>query len=159
MYGWFSKVYVFSFFWAGWGLWVKAERKKEGESKSHFLMLSRRAAVLYCVAWGLFSLANLSMLQWPAWLWPPDALYRATTKAGECCLSPSLCPPHCSTLHYVPQTPLPLLHTLAYTQAGRQARRQASLLWAPGRRVSLTERDRRQSLINHVYAAGAQNII
>lgn len=46
----FLKVYVFSFSWVGWGLWVKAERKEEGESKSHFLMLSRRAAVLYCVA-------------------------------------------------------------------------------------------------------------
>lgn len=28
----------------------EAERKEVGENKSHFLMLSRRAAVLYCVA-------------------------------------------------------------------------------------------------------------
>lgn len=46
----YLKKYVFSFFGAEWGLRMKAERKEEGESKSHFLMLSRRAAVLYCVA-------------------------------------------------------------------------------------------------------------
>lgn len=32
------------------GLGVEAKRKEVGENKSHFLMLSRRAAVLYCVA-------------------------------------------------------------------------------------------------------------
>ena len=36
---------------------------------------------------------------------------------------------------------------------------QSSLLWALGRRVTLTEHDRRQSLINHVSTMGAQNII
>lgn len=146
------KKYVFFLFWLRWGLRVMAERKEEGYSKSHFLMLSRRAAVLYCVAWGLFSPANLSMLQWPAWLWPPDALYRATTKAGECCLVPQ-----CAPLIALLYTTFPRLPSRSFTHS--HTHRQASLLWAPGRRVSLTERDRRQSLINHVYAVGAQNII
>lgn len=131
----------------GWG------REEGGGGGSHFLMLSRRAAVLYCVAWGLFSPANLSMLHRPAWLWPPDALYRATTKAGECCIVLQLAPPPLLYSKLLsPHSPPTPPHTLAYT-------RQSSLLWAPGRCVSLTERDRRQSLINHVYAAGAQNII
>ncbi len=45
-----KKSVFFPFFGIVWGLQMKAERKEEGESKSHFLMLSRRAAVLYCVA-------------------------------------------------------------------------------------------------------------
>lgn len=157
MYERLGKVYVFSFSGRGGctgGLRMKAERKEEGKSKSHFLMLSRRTAVLYCVAWGLFSLANLSMLQWPAWLWPPDALYRATTKAGECCLVPQ-----CAPLIALLYTTFPRLASRSFTHTCIHTGRQASLLWAPGRCVSLTERDRRQSLINHVYAAGAQNII
>lgn len=121
MYGAFKTV-CFSFFGVGWGLWMKAGRKEEGASKSHFLMLSRRAAVLYCVAWGLFSPANLSMLQWPAWLWPPDALYRATTKAGECCLVPQ-----CAPLIALLYTTFPRLPSRSFThlQAGRQAGRPA----------------------------------
>lgn len=149
-----KSIYIYIFFLRWDGGWTEGREEGGGGSKSHFLMLSRRAAVPYCVAWGLFSLANLSMLQWPAWLWPPDALSRAYNKSWRMLPRPSVCPPHCSTLHYVPQAPRPLLHTLAYTQG-----RQASLLWALGRLVSLTERDRRQSLINHIYAAGAQNII
>lgn len=134
------------------GVAVEAERKEEGRNKGHFLMLSRRTAVLYCVAWGLFSPANLSMLQWPARLWPPSALYRATTKAWECCLFSQRAPSLLYSRLPSP-APLPLLHLHTHTD------RQASLLWAPGRHVSVTECDRRQSLINHVYTAGAQNII
>lgn len=156
--------FFFSLFWEQWGSRVQGTGgRRRGLSKSHFLMLSRRAAVFYCVAWGLFSPANLNMLQWPAWLWPPDALYRATTKAGECCLLAACAPPPSTA---PPPSPSLLYSTLRspgsptapsnwHTHTGSPD----CLLWAPGQHVSLTERDRRQSLINHVYAAGAQNII
>lgn len=125
IYGWWICKRICFCFLGRWGMRVEAERKEEGYSKSHFLMLSRRASVLYCVAWGLFSPANLSMLQWPAWLWPPDALYRATTKAGECCLVLLCAPliaPLCTTFPRLPSRSF--THTLAYTQTGeaRQGR-------------------------------------
>lgn len=83
----------------------------------------------------------------------PWRIIQSHNKSWRMLHRPSVCPP--SLLYsklLSPHSPPTPSHTLAYT-------RQSSLLRAPGRCVSLTERDRRQSLINHVYAAGAQNII
>lgn len=52
-----------------------------------------------------------------------------------------------------PRSPPAPSHTCMHTGS------QSSRLWGLGRRVTLTEHDRRQSLINHVYATGAPNII
>lgn len=147
---WIYSSWSIMHFWEGLVWWKEAERKRGGVG--YFLMLSRRAAVLHCVAWGLFSPANLSMLQWPAWLWPPWRIIQSHNKGWSMLLRPSVHPPpHCSTLNYAP---LPLLHTLTCTQAASPA--YSGPLAAC---VTLTEHDRRQSLINHVYATGAQNII
>lgn len=150
MYAWFekkSRCFLLVVGATGGGMgWRQSGKGGQVWNESHFLMISRRAAVLYCVAWGLFSLANLSMLQWPAWLWPPNALYRGTTKAGECC-PVARCAPLIAPLYHVPQTPPPTpLHIRR--QAGRST-------LGP----NLTEYDRRQSLINHIYTAGTPNII
>lgn len=92
------------------------------------------------------------MLQWPAWSLAPLTHYTEQQQKLEYVASSLSAPP--PPLLYSklrsPRSPPAPSHTYMHTGS------QSSLLWA---RVTLTEHDRRQSLINHVYATGAQDII